>query len=181
MDARILCLGVLSQGPASGYEIKKAFEEGPFSHIHVTSFGAIYPALNTLLRDDMVEVEELAQDKRPDKKVYSLTAKGQQTLSHSLMQDPAPDKMRSDFLFVLSYAQLLPPERLAELIDRRIAWYRDSLSRMEACAAQESDPAGAAFVRGLGQAVYHAAAAYLEQNHSQLLARVTAPADLVAE
>src|SRR3546814_8991519 len=37
MDAKTLCLGVLSRGAASGYEIKKAFEEGPFSHFHQRS------------------------------------------------------------------------------------------------------------------------------------------------
>ncbi len=41
MDAKTLCLGALSRGDASGYEIKKAFEEGPLSHIHEASFGAI--------------------------------------------------------------------------------------------------------------------------------------------
>ena len=181
MDTRALCLGVLSHGPASGYEIKKAFEEGPFSHIHVTSFGAIYPALNTLLQDALVEVEEFAQDKRPDKKVYSLTAKGREALSRSLMQEPAPDKVRSDFLFILFYAQFLPAERLAELIDRRIGWYRESLRRMEECAAGDAQPAGASFVRGLGQAVYEAAADYLEDNRDALLAQVATPAALVAE
>ena len=48
MDAKTLCLGALSRGDASGYEIKKAFEEGPLSHIHEASFGAIYPALTRL-------------------------------------------------------------------------------------------------------------------------------------
>ena len=32
MNVRTLCLGVLSSGEASGYEIKKEIEEGLFSH-----------------------------------------------------------------------------------------------------------------------------------------------------
>ena len=54
MDVKILCLGVLSRGEASGYEIKKAFEEGPFSHFHQASFGSIYPALNALSAEGLV-------------------------------------------------------------------------------------------------------------------------------
>src|SRR3546814_3071348 len=57
MDAKTLCLGVLSRGAASGYEIKKAFEEGPFSHFHQASFGSIYPALNALSADGLVAVD----------------------------------------------------------------------------------------------------------------------------
>jgi DNA-binding PadR family transcriptional regulator len=32
MNVRTLCLGILSTGEASGYEIKKDIEEGLFSH-----------------------------------------------------------------------------------------------------------------------------------------------------
>src|SRR3546814_13530763 len=76
MDAKTLCLGVLSRGAASGYEIKKAFEEGPFSHFHQASFGSIYPALNALSADGLVAGRAQAQQKRPAKKIYSLTPKG---------------------------------------------------------------------------------------------------------
>ena len=42
MDVRTLCLGVLSMGSASGYEIKKRLENG-FGHFYDASFGSIYP------------------------------------------------------------------------------------------------------------------------------------------
>src|SRR3546814_15551348 len=67
MDVKTLCLGVLSRGEASGYEIKKAFEEGPFSHIHHASFGSIYPALNALSAEGLVAVRAQAQNTRPAK------------------------------------------------------------------------------------------------------------------
>ncbi|MCZ6511637.1 MAG: PadR family transcriptional regulator, partial [Alphaproteobacteria bacterium] len=49
MDTKTLCLGVLTHGDASGYEIKKALEDGPFGHIQEIGFGSIYPALAKLL------------------------------------------------------------------------------------------------------------------------------------
>ena len=108
MDAKTLCLGVLLRGEASGYEIKKAFEEGPFS-------------------------------------------------------------------------QFLPPGRVGHLIDQRIAWYREALERMESCACTNTVPAGAAFVRGMGIAVYRAAADYLETHRAELIAEISESATLVAE
>ena len=181
MDIKILCLGVLSRGEASGYEIKKAFEEGPFSHFHQASFGSIYPALNALSAEGLVACRAQTQEKRPDKKIYSLTANGRDVFTTALLAEPDHDRMRSDFLFILSFAQFLPPARVAALIDQRIAWYRDSLERMEGCAATNSAPAGATFVRGMGIAVYRAAAEYLEQNRDQLIAEVAEPTALVAE
>jgi len=170
MDVKTLCLGVLSRADASGYEIKKAFEEGPFRHFHQASFGSIYPALNALSAEGLVEVRALAQDKRPDKKIYSLAPKGRNALLAALMTNPAPDAVRSDFLFILSFAQYLPPARVEQLINARIAWYREMLTRMEGCTSE--DPAGARFVRGIGIAVYRAAADYLESHRDELLAAI---------
>lgn len=170
MDTRTLCLGVLNRSDASGYEIKKSFEEGPLAHIHEASFGAIYPALTRLSEEGMVECREYAQDKRPDKKVYSLTAKGRHALEQALHTAPAPDKMRSDFLFMLFFAQLLPVERLAAMIDMRIALYEEMLERMTACEGLSERPAGERFVHGFGLTIYRTARDYLVENRAMLLA-----------
>ena len=87
MDAKTVCLAVLSQGEASGYEIRKSVEEGPFGHIQDIGFSSIYPALSRLREDGMVSVTELAQEGRPDKKIYRLTSDGHLTLLNAL-QDP---------------------------------------------------------------------------------------------
>ncbi|HIC79697.1 MAG TPA: PadR family transcriptional regulator [Kiloniellaceae bacterium] len=181
MDVKTLCLGVLSRGEASGYEIKKAFAEGPFSHFHQASFGSIYPALNALSSEGLVACRAEAQKKRPDKKIYSITPQGEDAFTESLLVEPDADRVRSDFLFILFFAQCLPPARVAELIDQRIAWYRESLERMEDCAGNNIGPSGACFVRGMGIAVYRAAAEYLETNRDALLSEIAHPAAMVAE
>jgi len=181
MDVKTLCLGVLSRGEASGYEIKKAFEEGPFSHFHKASFGAIYPALTALSAEGLIVGRAQAQDKRPDKKIFSITQKGSNALVAALMVAPAPDSMRSDFLFILSFAQFLPAARVGQLIDQRIAWYREALARMESCSNRGALPSGASFVRGMGIAVYSTAAEYLENNREKLIAEISEPGLLVAE
>ncbi len=180
MDTKTLCLGVLSRGDASGYEIKKAFEEGPLSHIHEASFGAIYPALTQLDEQGLVAGREMAQEKRPDKKVYSISEAGREALLGALMAPPARDKVRSDFLFILYFARMLDAPRLAELVDQRIAWYRDCLERMGACDLSACHPAEA-LVHGLGRTVYEAAATYLEAHRERLLDEVEARTRLVAE
>lgn len=180
MDIKTLCLGVLSRRDATGYEIKKAFEEGPLNHIHEASFGAIYPALTALARDGLVHFTEMAQEKRPDKKVYAITERGRTALLEALMAPPAHDKMRSDFLFILFFSHHLPPSRLAALIDQRIAWYRECLERMSTCDLS-TRPAGEAFVHGLGCTVYRAAMDYLVAERDSLLETVSGVPRLVAE
>src|SRR3546814_20096495 len=104
MDAKTLCLGVLSRGAASGYEIKKAFEEGPFSHFHQASFGSIYPALNALSADGLVAVRAQAQQKRPATKIYSPTPTESTALLAALRPTTGPTTIPSDTPFILYLA-----------------------------------------------------------------------------
>jgi DNA-binding PadR family transcriptional regulator len=168
MDARVLCLGALHFGDASGYEIKKLFEEGDFRFFYETSFGSIYPALGRMVEDGLALVSEQAQDKRPDKKVYSITEKGRDLFAESLREPPAPDKIRSDFCFLMLFAHLLPPATVDRLIRERIAWYHEQIAQMESCDADE--PPGGRFINGFGLAIYSGAAAYLEQNRARFVA-----------
>jgi PadR family transcriptional regulator AphA len=172
MDVRTLCLAVLSKGEASGYEIKKAFEEGPFAHFQTASFGAIYPALARLTEDGMVTHTEHAQDGRPDKKLYRLTPSGKEALLATLEISPGPDQIRSDLLFLLFFAEHLAPTRIVKLIDARIAYFRNAVARMDELDAQGPCDIGHGFVRGFGRAVYQAAGDYLEANRAALVDKV---------
>ena len=97
MDIRTLCLGILTFRDATGYDVKKRLE-GPLRHYYDASFGSIYPALAGLKRDGLVERVEESQEKRPHKKVYSITQAGRLALVEALLEDPRPDRYRSDFM-----------------------------------------------------------------------------------
>lgn len=167
MDAKTLCLAALQFGGASGYEIKKMFEEGLFSHIHESSFGSIYPALARLVAEGLAECQALAQEKRPDKKVYSITEKGRQALVQALMRPPAPDRCRSDFLVTLIFSPLLPLAHVQRLVEDRIAWHRAVVAMIEACRDEAASP-GLRLIQGAGIAIHSAAADYLERHKHML-------------
>lgn len=159
-------------GEATGYEIRKHFEDGPFSHFAEGGFGSIYPALNRLTKDGLVDCTEQAQDKRPDKKVYRLNENGFEALLEALGRAPAEDRYKSDLLFMLFFADHLSPARLERLIDERIRFYRDKLAHMADCAGGAGPPHGPRFVHGFGVAVYEAALSYLETQKAALIDRV---------
>jgi DNA-binding PadR family transcriptional regulator len=168
MDVKTLCLGVLSRGPHTGYEIRKQFEDGPFAHFQDAGFGSIYPALRRLTEDGMVRCEEQAQDSRPDKKVYRLTTAGRQALFEAVNAPPGPDKLRSDFNFVLFFADLLTPRQIDELLADRIAHHEAVLERLESCDLSARPP-GEAFVTRYGIAIHRAAKDYFEAHQHELL------------
>ncbi len=179
IDVRVLCLGVLSRGDASGYEIRKAFESGPLSLFSDAGFGSIYPALRRLLEDGMIVLAGKGSDARPDKKIYRITPQGRNYLLQAISRSPAPDKLRSEFMFTLFFSHLLPARQVDRLVAERIDDLRETIQELERCDAEHSGPAEK-FVNGLGLAIHRAAAAYLDE-HRHELAAVTRLEPKVAE
>lgn len=162
MHVATLCLGALALKDASGYEIKKMFDEGWFSQFQEASYGSIYPALTRLTEEGLITCEAHAQEGRPDKKVYSITEDGRAALQQALNAPLQEDKFRSEFLFVMLFADLLPQALLGDLIDDKIREYGEDLSQIE--NGQDDESPGFTFVKGFGRAVCEAAYAYLQEN-----------------
>lgn len=174
MDAKTLCLGVLSRGSATGYEIRKQFEEGLFANFYDAGYGTIYPALKRLSKEGLIVGVSEPQETRPDRKVYTITPAGRASLISALRAEPAPDRVRSDLTFILFFGEHLPADHLERLIDARIALYRGHLERM---AQNRSGTPGERFVRGFGTAIYQAAADYLENRRHDLTGTALPDAD----
>ena len=155
-------------GPATGYEIKKLFEDGPFSHFYEASFGSIYPALSKLADDGLISCREERGDGRPDRKIYELTSTGYSQLSDILTsRDPAPDKFRSEFMVLMMFSFMLPQGRIDDLIDQRLATLKQKLLQLSE-EPFEDVPASGLFVRDYGRAVMTAEIAYLEANRHRV-------------
>ena len=183
MDVRTLCLGALMGGEATGYEIRKMFEDGTFSHFQIASLGSIYPALTKLTLDGLVTFVEHEQENRPDKKIYQLTQEGRRTFLRTLLQTrPAEDRYRSDILFMLTFAEEMPIELTEALIDE-FAARRELMSRqidpdnpekqaLQASYGRDEDGSpkpGCCFVAGLGQAMCDATLKFIRENKQGLL------------
>lgn len=176
MDVKHLCLGVLTIKDATGYDIKKFFEKG-FRHFFVAGYGSIYPALAELHRDGLVECREMAQDKLPDKKVYNITAAGREAFANALMGTEPRHKVRSEFLVLMYFAHMLPPEHVSVLINKRMQEMERMLDGLSQYSnAREDYPAhpGIAFTVEFGQTMLNAAHAFLRENGMDLQDSVAA-------
>jgi PadR family transcriptional regulator, regulatory protein AphA len=169
MNVRTLCLGILTTGEASGYEIKKEIEEGLFSHFIDASYGSIYPALTQLAGEGLVTVRAEEQSGKPDKKVYAITPKGRDALGRSISVVPCRDKYKSEFLFQMLLQQYITPDVMRAAIDKQIADLEGDLARIGECKCSEQPHAGARFVADYGEAVLSAALRVLKEKKAELL------------
>jgi PadR family transcriptional regulator AphA len=177
MDVKTLCLGVLTESDKTGYEIKQCFEES-FSHFFGASFGSIYPALAELTRRGLVTCRSVEQDRRPDKKVYSVTPEGRRVLVRELLATPPRHKVRSEFLVLVYFAHLLPPEHVARIIDERVAQWQpvvaeiDQICESGVCPDGRPISPGVGFAAGYGRAVLGAALDYVRAHKDQLVREI---------
>ncbi len=166
MDVRTICLGILTRGDATGYEIKKLFEDGRFSYFVEASFGSIYPALNRLTEQGLVSVRAEAQAKRPERKIYSITEKGRRAFVEALQAPLPEDRYRSPFLFAMMFSDLLPGERTVELIDKHIADTEARLALLQCDCDRPCNPREA-FICAFGRTVYEAILGFLRSQRNE--------------
>lgn len=79
MTVSHLLLGVLAEGPAHGYDLKRANDER-FPGTKPLAFGQVYAALARLERDGLVEAVETVREGGPDRTTYALTDAGREIL-----------------------------------------------------------------------------------------------------
>ncbi len=170
MDVKTLCLGLLSNGEACGYELKKTFES-LFKHFFPAGYGSIYPALADLASSGMVECREIPQTGKPDRKVYSITDAGRQAFANALQNTQPRHKLRSDFLAIMYFAELLDDSQVDSLLNDRIEAFEDAVEHIASIETEmgQDAPAGARFVAGFGAVVAKAAAEYIETNRHLLI------------
>ncbi len=180
MNTKELLLSVLMTGPATGYDIKKVLEQEVSKVVDVT-ISNIYPALSELAAEGLVAYEKVEQENRPTKKVYAITAKGRDACLHTLMTVKARHKLRSEFMFILSFAPYLPRQRVKDLLDERLAGLdqmRASLDTIESQGpVRGATTSGQVFCVGLGRTLIEAERTYIVQNRDRLLRQ--APEEMV--
>src|ERR1051325_12037793 len=85
-------LGLLADGPLSGYELHKRAER-TIGYFWRPAKSKIYELLPRLGERGLVEARHVPQDKRPDKQVHSLTALGREALEEWLASPDLPKRV----------------------------------------------------------------------------------------
>jgi DNA-binding PadR family transcriptional regulator len=114
---RYAILGVLSVGPASGYDIKKSCDKG-IAYFWNENFGHIYPVLKQMEKDGLIEKSIEYNEGRPPKNVFHITQKGRDELTSWLMSPIEPSPQRLELLLKLTFAKLAPVDSMIQELER---------------------------------------------------------------
>ncbi|MEK8225552.1 PadR family transcriptional regulator [Oerskovia sp. M15] len=97
MVLRHLVLGLLTIQPMTGYDLKRAFDSS-VHHFWAADRSQLYRTLAGLVDAGLAEVEVVAQESYPDRKVHRITEAGRVALRDWLASPLEPDDDREPFL-----------------------------------------------------------------------------------
>jgi PadR family transcriptional regulator AphA len=135
MSIEYAILGLLSSRPLTGYNIKKMFEGSSVLYWSGNN-NQIYTTLVKLHQNKLVTREIEIQEDRPPRKIYSITAKGQEELKKWLLSEPEPPQLKNSFLVQLAWADQLSPDELVALLEKYEAEMQMQLSMLQVQAQQ---------------------------------------------
>jgi DNA-binding PadR family transcriptional regulator len=123
-------LGLLLDGPATGYELAKRFDASVANFWHALP-QQLYQELSRLEDEGLVAGETVLQTSRPNKRVYGITDAGRDALA-SWIETPARIRSTKDDLLVKVYASdLRESEQIIRQLEESIAVREDKLAHYE--------------------------------------------------
>lgn len=169
MNVRTLCLSVLYECEATGYDIRRMCTEGEFAYFVEASFGSIYPALAKLEDDGLVTSRTVPQDGKPARKVYSITDGGRQAFAEELSAPLGEDVFRSPFLLLARFVSILPQSLVADRVTEHLERMTAERQQLDqARSEQECSPADC-WVLNYGREVLGVAEKYLRTHMHELI------------
>ncbi|MBV9800484.1 MAG: PadR family transcriptional regulator [Solirubrobacterales bacterium] len=140
-------LGLVSVRPRAGHELA-AYAERSIGNFFPLTRSHIYSELDRLCRLSLLEATEVPQQRFPTKRVYAITADGEEVLREWLEDSPVgPDRQRNLFLVRLFFADRMSPAQLEAILGEYAAEARARRDRLADVVGRLADRPQATFRR----------------------------------
>ncbi|MGB8943634.1 MAG: PadR family transcriptional regulator [Streptomyces sp.] len=126
----------LLEKPGSGYELARRFERS-IGYFWTATHQQIYRVLKRMESDGLIDVREVPQQARPDKKEYSVAALGRSALSRWLHEPIEPESVRHELAVKIRGAAFDDPAALIREVERHRQAHTDRLARYLAGEARD--------------------------------------------
>ncbi|KRE38224.1 PadR family transcriptional regulator [Janibacter sp. Soil728] len=120
-------LTALAHDESSGYDLAKAFDVS-VANYWTASPQQLYRELDKLEDAGLVTARTVAQSKRPDKRVFRLTAAGRAALRAHTLRSPKPMAVRDELLVQVAALESGEPEAIREHVVERLEAFEAKLA-----------------------------------------------------
>ncbi|QJS99751.1 PadR family transcriptional regulator [Streptomyces asoensis] len=129
MSLKYAVLAALLEGEASGYELSKVFDVS-LANFWPATPQQLYRELERLAQDGLIEARVVQQERRPNKRMFTLTEAGRADLDTFAATPPRrPTAIRDELLIRIQAMDGVDPEVTRGLVEERMTWSRAKLDR----------------------------------------------------
>ncbi|MGD6748189.1 PadR family transcriptional regulator [Streptomyces sp. BH106] len=130
MSLKYAVLSALLEGEASGYDLAKIFD------VSVSNFWAatpqqLYRELDRLTADGLIDARVVPQERRPNKRMFTLSAAGRADLAAFTRRQPKPLALRDELMVKVQAVDVGELDAVRAHIEERMDWARGKLARYE--------------------------------------------------
>ena len=119
---QFVLLGLIIDGPKSGYEMKKTIECS-IGYFWQESYGQIYPALHFLSKQNYISKKSVNQKSKPDKIIYSITKSGIEYFQNWLKSPINNPPQRNELLLRLFFGSASNINNSITILENHIIEY----------------------------------------------------------
>ncbi|MER8234287.1 PadR family transcriptional regulator [Streptomyces sp. NPDC094049] len=130
MSLKHAVLAALLEGEASGYDLAKIFD------VSVANFWAatpqqLYRELDRLAEAGLITARVVQQERRPNKRMFSLTEPGRRDLAAYTSTPPRPSAVRDDLMVQVQSCDEGDTQAVRAFVARRMETAREKLARYD--------------------------------------------------
>jgi DNA-binding PadR family transcriptional regulator len=130
MALRNAVLAALLEGEASGYDLAKGFDAS-VANFWMATPQQLYRELDRMASDGLIEARLVRQERRPDKRMFSLTTAGRRALHAFTAAPPRPTAIRDELLVKVQAVDDGDTDAVRATIAERLEGARAKLARYD--------------------------------------------------
>lgn len=130
MALRDAVLAALLEGEASGYDLAKRFDRS-VANFWTATPQQLYRELDAMATDGLIEARVVPQQRRPTKRLYSVTPAGYERVREFTRQQPKPIAIRDDLLVMVQALDAGDTTTVRDAVAQQIHWATDKLTTLE--------------------------------------------------
>ena len=141
VSLRDAVLAALLEGEASGYDLAKSFDAS-VANFWMATPQQLYRELDRLAEEGLIQARVVQQERRPNKRMFSLTEAGYQAIRQFTARAPKPSVIRDELAVKVLAADAGDAQAVREFMVERLQWAQAKLQRYERMRARMLDGRG---------------------------------------
>ncbi|MFW3119455.1 hypothetical protein MMAG44476_17132 [Mycolicibacterium mageritense DSM 44476 = CIP 104973] len=123
-------LAALLDGESSGYDLAKRFDAS-VANFWTATPQQLYRELDRLAADGLIAARVVQQERRPNKRMFSLTDAGREAIHAFTARPPKPLTIRDELLIKVNAVDGGNAEAVRDLVAEQLEWSTTKLARYE--------------------------------------------------